>query len=148
MPGVVDDDVLGAGDALDDELAVRRRREDVLAAVEDEDDGVPELEQRGTLVETVERPEVVVDDVERRAEQDVGGVAHHRARDRRGEGVLLDHEVLEVPGDAPDPADDGGTLGERPEHARSQALEQETAERGDAAGRAAAAGAPAEGPQR
>src|SRR6478735_9423433 len=133
VPGVVDDDVLGTRDALDDELAVRRRREDVLAAVEDEDDGVPELKQRGSLVETVERLEVVVDDVERGAEQDVGGVAHHRARDRRRERVLLDHEVLEVPGHAPDPAEDGGALGERAEHPRSEALEQETAERGDAA---------------
>ena len=120
---VVDDDVLGAGDALDDELTVRRRGEDVLAAVEDERQGMAELEQRRALVEAVEGVQVVVDDVERGAEEDVGGVAHDRPGHGRGEGVLLDEEVLDVAAHPAQAPEELGTRAQRTEDGRPEPVE-------------------------
>ena len=55
VPGVADDDVLGAGKRARDRSAVLRRREDVVLAVEDERLAAVEGAQPAGLVVVVER---------------------------------------------------------------------------------------------
>ena len=99
VAGVVDQHVLGAGDRLDDELTVRRRREHVLTTVEHQHLACRNCASTSPLVVAVEGLEVAGDHVDRVPSRMSAVQRDHEPRHRRGERVPVDEEQLDVPAD-------------------------------------------------